>query len=409
MKITPKFRERLMESARLAAEWYTNNQNTEEHPWGGVHESADFGRYVYEYFVARQWSRGMGVWGQAVAIMGLFGLERAGKFGGKYARSAVWAGEYLKTLQIVNPSDAKAHGGFREHNPQSNWSFPRDAATGGMGFCALYRETGCEEYLERARMFARWYHDHGSDKSGWPYGFYDFDTGVGDRGQTKYVRGDWQAGGGLCYYWLYKLTGEKVWMDYFRQMIDPLVGYYEKAISAPIVPGFHGEVEISYGNDDFAIIALLAAYRHWREKRMLDALTGHMKRLWTIADEDGTYPSFAGTFVCTINNLEYLQLCREENLVEDIGSIEKRIIKSAAVGMEQQETRLMDLRAYGGFYGQSSYGVSRERIHHRSTGYSLIMNLRIAAGGQLPYYSSYGWETRPSPAFEVFGNPNHSA
>ena len=58
------------------------------------------------------------------------------------------------------------------------------------------------------------------------------------------------------------------------------------------------------------------------------------------------------------------------------------IIKSAAVGMEQQETGTTDLRAYGGFYGQSSYGVSRERIHHRSTGYSMIMNLRLVAGGE---------------------------
>ena len=78
-------------------------------------------------------------------------------------------------------------------------------------------------------------------------------------------------------------------MEYFRQMIDPLVAIYERNAEAPIVPGFHGEVEISYGNDDFAIVALLAAYRHWREKRMLNALAAHMKRLWTIADADGTY------------------------------------------------------------------------------------------------------------------------
>jgi len=121
-------------------------------------------------------------------------------------------------------------------------------------------------------------------------------------------------------------------------------------------------------------------------------LTNHIRRLWTIADADGSYPSLAGTFVCTMNNLEYLQLCREEGVSEDIGALEARIKTSAFFGLTQQETRSTDLRAYGGYYGQSNYGVSRERIHHRSTGYSMIMNLRIVGGTDVPYYSSYGWD-----------------
>jgi hypothetical protein len=388
--ITPKFREQLLESARLAGEWYLNTQNTDEHPWGGVHDSADTGRFLYEYFVTRNWCRGNVQWGQALGVMALTTLSRRLR-DNRYHRSALLAGEFLKTLQIVNPSNEKLHGAIRELNPQCNWCFPRDAATGGIGFCALYKETKKEEYLDRARLFAHWYHHYGSHADGWPYGHFDFDTLTGDYGKG-YIRGDWQAGGGLVYYYLYKLTGEKHWMDYFRQLIDPLIAIYERNADAPVTPGFHGEVEISYGNDDFAIIALLAAYRHWKERRMLDALSHHIRRLWTIADADGSYPSFAGTFVCTINNLEYLRLCREEGLSEDTAALEQRIIKSAEFGLCQQETRSTDIRAYGGFYGQSNYGVSRECIHQRTAGYSMIMNLRIAGGTATPYYSSYDWE-----------------
>lgn len=407
MDLSEKFKQRVLESARLAGEWYTNNQNTEEHPWGGMHDSADLGRFMYEYFRATGWCRAMGVWGQAVGIMGL--LTLAGKNGAsKYRKAAVAAGEYLKSLQIVNPSDERSHGGLREHTPQTPWSYPRDAATGGMGFAALFKETGSEEYLERAKWFAEWYHRFGSDKDGWPYTYFEFQKGKGgyaggevvgeenDAGR-EHVKGDWQAGGGLVYWQLYKLTGEKKWLGYFEELIDPLVGLYEKNAAAPILlKGFHGEVEISYGNDDFAIIALVCAYRQWQQDRVRKALQHHMRRLWSIAADDGSYPSFAGTFVCNLNNCEYLQLCREAKLDEDLPALEGRIVKSAEFGLSLQETLSENPRMYGGFYGQSQFGVSRDRIHHRDAGYSLILHLRLAenglAGPTNPYYSAWGWE-----------------
>jgi len=390
----PKIRERLLESVRLACQWYVNTQNTEANPWGGVHDSADIGRYIYEYYVAKQWCRGMGVWGQALAIMGLLTAQKLIVHQPyDLNQSALLAGEYLKTLQVMDQSNPKVYGAMHEHTPLTGWSYPRDAATGGLGFIALYRHTKKEEFLHRALLFAQWYHDHGSDANGWPYNEYHFINGPRQEVlDPPVVKGDWQAGGGLVYYYLYKLTGEQRWIEYFRQLIDPLVVMYERNINSPVVSGFHGDVEITFGNDDFAIVALLAAYRHWHEPRMLKALQGHIRRLWTIADEDGTYPSYGGTFVCTINNHEYLKLCQEEKLNEDIAALEQRILKSALKSLEQQETRMQDVRAYGGFYGQSHYGVSRDCIHHRSTGYSIIMNTRLIGGVATPNYSSWGWE-----------------
>ncbi len=259
-----------------------------------------------------------------------------------------------------------------------------------------------EEYLQRAMWFAEWYHRFGSDREGWPYTYFDFAKGRGgyhggtvageeDAAERERLKGDWQAGGGLVYWQLHKLTGEQRWLDYFRQLIDPLVGLYEKNAEAPVVSGFHGEVEISYGNDDFAIIALVCAYRQWGEKRWLAALRHHMRRLWSIADGDGSYPSFAGTFVCNINNVEFLQLCREQGLDEDLAALAGRIVRTAEFGLTLQETLSENPRMYGGFYGQSGYGVSRDRIHHRDAGYGLILHLRLAGGTETPYYSSWGW------------------
>jgi len=71
---TLKERYRFFHHARLAASWFEANQNTEEHPWGGIRDSADLGRFVYEYRLPGFQARGDGVWGQATAIMGLLAL-----------------------------------------------------------------------------------------------------------------------------------------------------------------------------------------------------------------------------------------------------------------------------------------------------------------------------------------------
>ncbi len=405
LELTPREQSRFSECSRACADWYVNNQNTPANPWGGMHDSADNGRFIYEYYPATGWCSGNGVWGQALGIMGLLTLARR-TGADKYRQAALLGGAYLKSLQIVDPGTPGRHGGFREQTPQSTWSYPRDASTGAMGLIALYRETGGEEYLERACWFADWYHDHGSDASGWPWCTYDFQTQVGGYEQAQvlgddthgatFIKGDWQAGGGLVYYWLFRLTGEQKWWDYFAQLINPLVEFYERAADKPIRYGFHGTVEATYGNDDFALIVLIAAYRQQREARWLDAIRRHLHRLWTVAESDGSYPSYAGTFVCTLTNIEFLKLVREEKLEEDADGLEQRIMLSARRGLELQENRLPDRRAFGGMYGQSDYGDARDRIHHRSTGYALLMYQRLVDGieGQthVPYYSSYGWD-----------------
>jgi hypothetical protein len=395
MELNNKLRYRILESARLAGEWYCNVQNTPENPWGGVHDSADKGRYIYEYYPATKRCYGMGVWGQGLAIMSLLTLARQldkGNTGEKYRQSALWASGYLDSLQIINPSDPKAHGGFREHTPQMSWSYPRDGATGAMGYCALYKETGREEYLERARLYCQWYGDYGTGDDGWPRVTYDLATGKVMDAESQFVRGDWQAGGGLCYYWLYKLTGETKWMDYFRRQIDLLLDLYEQNHDAPVQIGKAGGNAMVYGNDDFALVSMMAAWRHWREPKMLNALQHRIRRNWTTMQPDGSYPYHAGTFVSNLENIEYLDLCHHENISEDLPALEQRIQTTLEFGLTLQETSPVDIRAYGGFYGQSHFGVSRDRIHHRDVGYSMLLNLRLLGEIEMPYYSTFGWD-----------------
>ena len=59
LEFTPKQKQEFLHHAVLAGHWYCNNQNTNEHPWGGIADSADLGRFVYEYVLHRRAARGI--------------------------------------------------------------------------------------------------------------------------------------------------------------------------------------------------------------------------------------------------------------------------------------------------------------------------------------------------------------
>jgi len=399
MKLTPKFEAQLLESATLAGKWHIDNQNNEKHPWGGVHSSADNGRFLYEYFPATGSGHGGVVWTQATAIMGLLTMFHGLRYvGWEFREPAILAGEYLKTLQILDKGKETNYGAFRETTPQTSYGYPRDAATGGMGLIALYRETGEEDYLQRAMIFAEWYHRYGSNEKGWPHYQFIFKTGKGGKPSPETPDADWQGGGALVYYWLYKLTGDKKWFGYFMQIVAILMEFHAHAQVDDMYS--LGKTQVSSGNDDFSIAVLMSAYRETKDKKILATVQKHVRRLWTLMDEDGSYPGYAGTFVSNFNNVEYLQLCREENIQEDIPALEARILKTIKFGLTLQELSPRDIRSHGGFYGQSVFGVSRRQIHARDTSYSIILHMRVVGGTETPYYSAWHWDNVkiPKPA-----------
>jgi hypothetical protein len=397
----PKQRARYAEAARLSAYWFLRNQNTPDQPWGGVHNSADEGRLIYEYYPTSGWCRGMGVWGQAVGILALLALRETGGQPSIEGRSisqasllgAIRAARYLMSLQILDSRDERKFGAFREHTPQSGFSFPRDAATGGFGLLALYRLTHQEEYLERANLFCRWYARHGSDANAWPVVTFPFDT---CQPRDEHSAGLWQAGGALVYYYLAELTGQKQWLEGgLRPMADRAVQMCNEleARAEDQFGGLHG----LGGNDDFATLTLLAAYRSFGERKYMERVARNINMLIKGQHPDGSFRNYAGCFMTGLEMLDALQMGDALAGLVDREALAAAIRRAADFGLTKQELALRDRRAYGGMYGQSSYHVSNERIHQRSTGYASVLYSRLVAEKPLPYFSALNWTMSDQP------------
>jgi len=389
-KLTPKEITSYYYSAVLVAEWYMNTQNTPEHPWGEVSRSADEGRFIYWYSPTHRKPLATTVWGQGVGIMGLLAIHsRTGT--NKYLKSAKMAGEYLKTLQILDGRNPRNFGALREHRPQTKWILPRDAATGGMAFAALYKATGDKEYLYRLRILCDWFIEHlieGEYK--WPLFRYWFDRGKQEK--TKRFKDHTDVGAGLMFYYMYKLTGEKRYLD------DGLIPLCE-----PLAKDYHikpwksrafMEMESPWGtNDDFISITLLAAYRVTGDRKYFDAVKRHVDWLISVQQEDGSYSgSSAAIYVASLSMLEFCRVIEDEGMNIDTEPYYKAVLKGARFGLTQQEKESLDVMAYGGFYGDTRFALNKHLILHRVTGYSLIFNLRYEGKIDVPYYSTYGWE-----------------
>lgn len=403
-------KQRFQEVARQASRWYFNNQNCDSKPWGGMRDSSDKGRFVYEYYPASGLGRGAGVWAQALGIMALgsanIGEGKSGFDWWKRIKSIEMAADYMSRLQINRPDKLSIHGGFSEHVPGETDSYPRDAATGGIGMCVLNHITKKDEYLQRAIDFANWYRDYGSE-NGWPYISYDLKDGKGtnmniEPGQesraTEFIKGDWQAGGGLTYYYLAKLTGEQKYIDdYLVPLMDKLVDLYHANPFEKAEYGFHGEVPVSFGNDDFALVTLLGAYAATKNKKYYTAAKDRIddfKKFW---DEDtGRFPSYGGTFVSGITMKVLLDVEEAYGLgtSSSKAELQSMIQKTALGGVELQAFDYNTERIHGGFWGQSEYGVSRDRIHHRSTGYATVFYSMVGYDTLIPYYHVLGWDKK---------------
>ena len=376
--MTPKQREQMLEFCRLAGGWYVNNQNTNAHPWGGAANSADQGRFLYEYCPATGECRGNGVWGQGVAIMGLLALaKRLDWAGAAYHEAALAAGRYLMSLQILDQRDERLFGAMREANPQWEWLYPRDGATGGMGLCVLYRETKEEEYLYRARTFADWYIRNAMNKDGWPAYSFDFNKREGEWREP----GVWQAGAGLMFYYLYRLTGEK---RYLEEGLRPLMAGYKR-----ICAKSEGLDEL--GQDDFAAITAMGACLIYNDAKLLGYVQRRAQVTLKNQDADGSCPGLAGEYMAGLTWHNFCQFVREKKLRQSLAPYEKAIQKVAEFAPTIQERGPRDMRAYGGLYGQTPFGVSRTVIHHRSVGYALIFMLRCEGGAEVPGYNVFGW------------------
>ena len=375
-----RLREQRLEFCRLVAEWYLNNQCTESRPWGPSN-SADLGRFMYQYCPSSKEWRGSSVWGHATGGMALLALSErfehsvlGSDIAAPCREAAISAGGYMMGLQILDQRNTDFCGAFRQSHPQSTGGNPRDGATGCMGLCALYRYTKDEECLYRAKLFADWYIRVAMKPDQWPCYTYHYNQ----RGADIRKPALWQVGGALALYYLYRLTGEERYIEEgMRPMMDRVKRDFE-----PSNPS---------GNDDFASTAAMAACMAYDDPELVEWVRAQMASSVAAQEPDGAVGGLDGTPVLGLNALNFMGFIEAKGLPDDPEPYREAVEKAAQFLPSLQETCPDDLRAYGGLYGQTRYGVSRRLIHHRPAGYALLFMLRVEGGVEPAGYNVFGW------------------
>jgi hypothetical protein len=395
LKLTPSEKAEFLEAARLCGYWLVNTQNTPARPWGPyyVEDSADAGRFLEKTCPSRDYRKPAGVWLTGLYLCGLADLPKAPVLDKHLYETARKLGaKYLKSLQCFDVRWPKAIGGFHEVYPGHAYSAPRDAATGAFALLALYLETGEKEYLDRTLRFAEWYATHGADRDGFPWDDFDLATGQG----TSRKRGDWQAGGALLYYHLWKVTGDRRWQKALKRVLDVLVKICDGGAKGDTAYTFHGDCTLSVGNDDFANTVLLAGYEAFGEKRYLELFAARIRTELKRQDARGAFPGYGGTFVTALELVEALDFAATRHVeILPAAELTEPLLKAARFSLSLQEKSSPDRWILGGVYGQSNYAHARDVVHGRDAGYALHLWLRLA-GFRAATYTVLGWERKPS-------------
>lgn len=367
-----------LEAARLAGYWLVNSQYTLERPWGQFYaeDSADHGRFLEKTCPSRDYRKPAGVWLTGVYLCGLCELVKAPVLDKHLYEKAIKLGaRYLKTLQCFDSRWPKAIGGFHEIYPGHTYSAPRDAATGAFALLSMYLKTGEKELLERALQFGEWYSTSGSDNEGYPWDDFDLPSGIG----TSNKRGDWQSGGALIYYQLWKITKESKWKNALKRVLDVLeVICNSSTDTGDTAYHFHGDCTISIGNDDFANTVLLIGYKIFGEKKYLNLMSDRLLAELSRQDARGAFPGYGGTFVTALELLEVLDFQANEGVkILEAETLAKPLLKAARFSLSLQEKTNADRFMLGGVYGQSNYAHARDVVHGRDAGYAMHLWLRL--------------------------------
>lgn len=391
--LKPWERAEFLEAAKLVGLWLVNSQCTKEHPWAKMTDSADVGRFIEKYKPHQKMIRPAGVWLQGLSITGLLYLAKSPVLdAGQFRRAALAGADYLASLQCFDPRWPHAHGALRETTPQLAYSAPRDGATGAFALVALFRETGDEEWLWRARLFADWYMTHGSDPDGYPYDDFDLATGQGQQPR----RGDWQAGGALVYYYLWRTTGEQKYLDALERVVRVLVQLCEAGPVDGTDWNFHTTSRLCRGNDDFANTVLMAAYLALDERKYLDWAVRRLVSELEWQSPAGSCPNVGGTGVCALEWMDLAQLAAANDLGIDPKPFAAAALKAVRFGLTIQERTSDDPFAHGGLYDEANYNLTRTTLHNRTGTYLLAAFLR-AGGCTCPVPSALGWEDTDTP------------
>ena len=286
------FSEEALASARGFAEWllavqYPEDQNAAESGtfWGSSGPSNGYLRACN--------------WNLAFASMGL--LAAYHHFDDERCRSgAMRMIRYLKTLQIFSPFLKEHYGSFREMTPQTPWCYVRDALSAAWAMLELYRETGEDEYLERAKLWYRWFRKEGMDPAGWPLWGVQFEEKFQGRFNhfelNNHLHGSFHGGSLNFFYQLYKITGDKEYVGgFYRRIADLFIdeiqqedGFFRTVDAATgKVPASDPQQGLHRGNDDLGTLGLIGAWRVTGDDRYLAAIRRFLGAVFAKQAEDG--------------------------------------------------------------------------------------------------------------------------
>ena len=378
-------REKCLESARKAAEFIYLSQNS-KWPMPGYFPPGIESERFWEYHPA-QWTNAFG----AMALLA------AGRTFGKeeYERAAVLAGDYLKALQVFSPFLKEDYGAFNEIGPNTNWCYTRDSVSAAWGFLVLYKATGDEEYLERARLFAEWFVRRTLDPDGWPVSRVFFTKQAHDRITSRpggenidefmNVQGYFQGGGLNFFKLLAETPGDGKWVsDMYLKIADLLVDRMQEPC------GNYNSVKIAtkefnppkYVRDDFCSLGLIGAYKLTKNPKYIQSVEKYPRYAFSIQLPDGSFKdddSIAS--IPEILNAAY----EAEGLMDTSFIHEDAVERALGFLFKRQYDGWLDRKMAGGFIEETLVDINSWpppvfTIHLRGTSYATLFLLKLATG-----------------------------
>ena len=378
--------------ARQLADWFTINQITST-------LSADCGRFINEVHVkhidkppvySSNWTTGMTV------ISLLMAYER---FNDKtYLESAERAGNYLKSLQILDHRYPAAYGFFKEVTPQDTHCHPRDALSAAWGLLHLYWKNRDPEIFDRVRIFAEWFRQYAM-KDGYPAW-----TVYSEKNKKPYwQKGSFHGGSPLFFFDLYETTRESKWKSIGLTICDVWTRTFLKKEGSIRVEvdaktgkdktgwgpnkGHLGWQDMHKTNDDFSSLALLRAYRLTRNVGYLETARQYLDWVLTLQRKDGAFgrlPVHSAAATLILELLDLASLTKEKKY-------EEALQRSIPHFLSLQELTDKQPMIHGGFYctsGDYAHGNRRE-LGVRTSCYALAALLRLEGKRSYKEYTAY--------------------
>jgi len=377
----------LLESAKAAFDWVEKNQLKKNN-------DANCGRFVYARRVAdnftdlsTNWTTGFG----SMAMLSAYKITNEKR----YLDSALKGVDYLKSLQIMDATVPRLCGAIREVMPQTNWLHPRDALSAAWTFLAVGKELKDETLILRASLFADWMIEH-AFMGDWPI----CTVALSEGGTaTDDLLGSFHSGGILFFLDMYKETGEIKYYSTAHRMAEFYINNFIDEDGEITVlfdsignnPDVHNEKKwpldwqmMHKVNDDFGGIALVEAYKVFKNEEYLKRCSAYFKKLCEYENGDGSYlqPEVeTGSATASIFLQKYLTIAHDD----EKPAIQKLLDRSLEHLLKLQLKR-SDEQLNGAIYGMDDsckYG-NREWVNLRITAYAIFAMLEESDASIFP-------------------------